>query len=103
MRTFSVCGYVGCPSNSSSIFGIMSMPRHCALTYHVWWLMPAATMSTSLRCSVSSCPIRPSRFAQCSMQRVICQWPPWTPWHRPTVRTPPYSLQAQVFIAIGLE
>ena len=28
------------------------MPRHCALMNHVWWLIPAATTSTSRRCDV---------------------------------------------------
>ncbi len=32
----------------------------------------------------------------------ICSAPCWTPWQRPTVSTLPYSIAAQVFIAIGL-
>jgi len=70
--------------------------------YQVWWLMPAATMSTSRMDTVSSGAIRPLPRAQCSTALAICWWPACTPWHSPTVGTPPYLLQAQVFIAIGL-
>ena len=58
--------------------------------YQVWWLMPVQTYSTS------SGAAAPSALA-------ICRHPFCTPWHRPMVfATPPWSIAAQVFIAIGL-
>ena len=70
--------------------------------YHVWWLIPAQTMSTSFIGITSSLPMRPSRRAHSVVTQAICEWPPCTPWHSPMVLTPPYWLHAQVFMAMGL-
>ncbi len=103
MRTFSSTLSSGCASNISSICGTMSMPRHCTLIYHVWWLMPAQTMSTSslvqrLVLADQSLGPGPQLDGTCDLLCPFC-----TPWHRPIVGTPPYLLHAHTFIAMGFE
>ncbi len=56
--------------------------------YQVWWLIPEQTMSTSSMGTRSAA--------------AIWRWPFCTPWQRPTVRTRPWSIAAQVIMAIGL-
>ena len=90
MRTFSCCEKTGCALEGGEQLVLADLAAAEADVDEPGLVVDARADEVEFAWSLA-----PSTSA-------ICSPPCWTPWQRPIVSTLPYSIAAQVFIAIGL-